>query len=138
MANKATNKRMISGVITPSDEGNNADDYGEQNFCGFAVEEDIAASTVVALSSRPCCDRDRWETMPSLACFPALQRIDLHQCRYIVGLHESLTRLNQLRALYLIGCSRLKSIPDTIGQLEQLEEVSQENLNLFAIISCLC
>jgi hypothetical protein len=96
----------------------------EVNFLGATIEEDVTAQgSVIALSNKSRRDCDRWETMPSLACFPALQSIDLNKCRYIESIHESLTELKQLRSLRLTGCSRLKSIPASIGQLLQLEEV---------------
>ena len=64
--------------------------------------------------------------MPSLDIFPNLQRLELFKCRYISQLHDSsLTQLKQLRVLKIIGCRQLQTIPESIGQLSQLEEVCE-------------
>lgn len=130
----ATRQRKISDNSGGGPCSNDvvSDVVNEANFRGVTVDEQFAmteagtksTAVVIALSSRSCRDSDRWETMPSLACFPTLQRIDLHKCRYIEGVHESLVHLKQLRSLSLTGCTRLKSIPSSIGQLQQLDEVS--------------
>jgi hypothetical protein len=115
----ATRKRKISSDAAPSDHSSGI----EQNFVGVTVQEDDSGA-VTTLSCRSRRDKDRWETMPSLDCFPTLEHIDLHQCRYIESLHESITQLRNLQTLNLTGCSRLKSLPDAIGSLEQLETAS--------------
>lgn len=139
MSDSATRKRKISdaAVVVGSNHSNGgsvAAGSDERNFRGVTVEEDEATGAVVALSCRSRCDKDRWEAMPSLACFPSLLKIDLHQCRYITGIHESLTQLKHLRTLSLAGCSRLKSIPDTIGLLEQLEEASRVDPSVVSLV----
>jgi hypothetical protein len=92
----------------------------EDSFSGFSA----APINVRALSCRSRRDKDRWEKeMPSLDPFPNLERIDLHQCRYLVTLHESVTRLSHLKELLLVGCTRLASLPESIGSLQSLEVV---------------
>jgi hypothetical protein len=113
-----TRKRKISSDA-PSDPSSSI----EQNFVGVTVQEDDNGA-VTTLSCRSRRDKDRWEIMPSLACFPDLERIDLYQCRYIESIHESITQLKNLQTLNLTGCSRLKSLPDAIGGLEKLETAS--------------
>jgi hypothetical protein len=114
----ATRKRKVSSDA-PADHSSSI----EQDFVGVTIQEDDSGA-VTTLSCRSRRDKDRWEIMPSLACFPALEHVDLHQCRYIESIHESTTQLKNLQTLNLTGCSRLKSLPDTIGSLEQLETVS--------------
>lgn len=80
---------------------------------------------IVALNSQWQLDVDRWEAMPSVSSLPDLQRIELYDCRYITSLHASVTDLQQLRVLRLIGCSALKSLPPLMDQWTQLEEVSK-------------
>ena len=86
---------------------------------------------VISLSSRQCRDVDRWETtMPSLNEHAKdLQVLDLYKNRYIRQLDDSVVDLVALKSLLLVGCSRLQKLPDSIGRLQQLEEVG---LSFFA------
>jgi hypothetical protein len=91
-------------------------------FKGFTIGR-TECGKVVSLSSQSRRDPDRWEIMPSVESFPDVQQIDLYKCRYIQSLHESISDCHKLRSLSLIRCSRLKSIPASIRQLESLQEV---------------
>jgi hypothetical protein len=96
----------------------------EGEWKGSVVEVD-ASGSAVAVSTRRCRDVDRPDkVMPSLKAFPGLQSLDLYKCRYVTNLDESVVDLTNLTRLSLTGCSRLQSIPSTIGRLQALEEVS--------------
>jgi len=103
--------------------------------------------TFVGLSSRYCCDVDRWRdedetiattttttssgdagtAMPSLKDYPYLRTLDLYNQRYITLLNESLTTIPSLAAhletLSLNRCSRLAALPASIGRLRNLKVV---------------
>ena len=96
-------------------------------FRGVSLEKDETSRSVVALTTGTRRDEDRWDkTTPPFDAFPNLQMIDLYKCRYLESVHQSLVQLKQLKVLRLTRCSRLKSLPDNIGLLENLEEVGYE------------
>jgi hypothetical protein len=104
-----------------------ADNEGEEvieggDFKGFTIGRS-ENGIVVSLSSQSRRDPDRWGIMPSVESFLDVQQIELYKCRYIESLHESISNCHNLRKLFLIRCSRLKSIPASIEQLESLQEV---------------
>ncbi len=97
----------------------------EGEFKGLRVTKDANSSTsIIALDSQFCCDADRWEVMPSVEPFPDLIRLDLHKSRYIKVLHASLVELSKLQHLGLTQCTRLQELPPKIGQLQNLQVVS--------------
>ena len=119
MSNGANRKRKVLAKEDVSHEG-------ELN--GLLVEVDEEGS-VVSCSTRGVRDEDRWENnMPSFERFPCLRELDLFKSRYIQTVHESTCQLEHLTTLRLTRCSRLRSIPATIGQLQNLEEVSRRFL----------
>jgi hypothetical protein len=91
---------------------------------GMKTGTDRNTGLVVSLSSRHCCDVDRWTTMPSLEQYGSLKELDLYKCRYIQQLHESVCGLEKLEILILFRCEKLKSLPQEIGQLKNLRVVS--------------
>lgn len=97
-------------------------DGGE--FDGCTVE--IQRNSAVALSTKSCRDQQRWENMPSLNQYrTTLEVLAIHDSRYIRSLHESLVQLSNLKKLVIFGCSRVTALPNDIGELSQLEEVSK-------------
>ena len=95
----------------------------EGDLKGVTLTSD-GSGKVVALSTKSCLDSERWEEMPSLSGLESLQRLDLYMNRYITSLNEeSLSTLKELRVLHLTRCSRLQALPDSTGQLRNLQEV---------------
>ena len=90
---------------------------------GANIRVDQETNEVVQLSTKDCADDDRWTEMPSVATYPALQDLDLHNSRYIRELHESITGLGQLKTLSLTRCVSLERLPPSLGRLENLQEV---------------
>ena len=95
----------------------------EGDLRGVVLEVEPSTNIVISLSSRATSDANRWETMPSLEPYPSLQKLDLYKNRYITVLDDSVTQLQNLRSISLVGCKRLKALPSSIGQLQSLEEV---------------
>ncbi|PHU26651.1 hypothetical protein BC332_04983 [Capsicum chinense] len=59
---------------------------------------------------------------PDFSMMPNLEKLNLSNCKNLLGVHESLGTLTKLRYLNLSHCSKLKSLPNTI-HLESLEKV---------------
>ena len=96
----------------------------DEDFKGVVVMVDSASGEAISLSCKNRRDVDRWETsMPSLVKYPSLQTLNLHKCRYLSQLHDSIGQLPQLRRLQLTQCERLVSLPASIDQLNNLQEV---------------
>ena len=92
----------------------------------------LAANTkIVAMSTRQCSAGDLWNEMPSLLVedtrFKSLVVLDLHKCRYIDHLHESVCDLPELRKMVLTRCNNLRTLPSNIGNLRNLTEVKNKN-----------
>ena len=107
-------------ATNPKEEGTKNEFIG----CAFGTSSD---GTVISISAKGVQDEDRWETMPSLVPFPRLEKLELDKSRYITSLGNDLTSLDQLKQLKLTRCARLKRLPDSIGMLKQLQEVSTAN-----------
>jgi hypothetical protein len=102
-----------------------------------STDTDTAAADVLSISTRACLDMNRWQSdgrqMPSLEKFTKLQQLELDKDRYLHHLHESVTGLRGLQSLLLTRCSRLQSLPQTIGQLGNLQVVS--TLYIYRIVT---
>lgn len=99
---------------------------------GFTVESEITR-----ISTRDVTDVDRWEKMPSLSQFSAsLKVLDLHNSRYITELDSSVCDLKCLEVLILTQCDRLNSLPENIGDLQNLVEVSASRTGDSHLCSC--
>lgn len=96
---------------------------------GARVGKSRDGEAVVAMSLRHCPDPKRWTNMPSLEAYTSLNELDLHKCRYIRTLHGSVTSLAGLEVLILTRCERLTMLPEDVGRLENLREVSYMILN---------
>jgi hypothetical protein len=86
-----------------------------------------SSKPILSICTRSCLDMDRWQEdaqMPSLEKFTQLQHLELDKDRYLTRLHESVTTLKDLQTLVLTRCSRLQSLPLSIGQLGKLQVVS--------------
>ena len=94
---------------------------------GVSLFVDARTGETTELSTRRCRDEQRWNIMPSLEKYSKLQKLDLHNSRYISTLHESVKNLSQLRRLVLTRCWALKTLPSSLGRLCNLQEVSCEN-----------
>lgn len=90
---------------------------------GVSLGVDRTDGKIVYMSTRQCSAADLWNKMPSVAEFTSLAVIDLHKCRYIDHLNESVCDLTNLRRLLLTRCSKLSSLPNGIGRLQNLTEV---------------
>lgn len=95
----------------------------DEGFKGVVLMVDPASGEAVSLSCRNRRDVDRWTIMPSLSRYPSLTSLDLHKCRYLKDLDDSIGQLSNLRRLCLTQCERLVRLPETIGQLRNLQEV---------------
>jgi hypothetical protein len=93
------------------------------DFKGVLLAAEKKNGKIVYMSTKHCSAADMWNIMPSLAEFPSLVVLDLHKCRYITELHESVGDLADLKQLLLTRCSILRTLPPTIGKLQHLTEV---------------
>jgi Leucine-rich repeat (LRR) protein len=112
-------------IVNLSDDSSSWVLLDSGNLKGINVLVDEKSSDVVALSTRFSKDVDRWNNdMPSLREYDALQILDLHNSRYLVKLDESVMSLMNLRSLVLTNCQSLRTLPDSLGKLSNLQEVS--------------
>jgi len=97
---------------------------------GVSVAIDSKTGDVIELSTQDVEDRLRWRTsMPCLVPkYSTLQRVDLDRSRYIRKLDESVTALPHLKRLKLTRCSALEQLPSSLGNLCNLQEVSNATL----------
>jgi hypothetical protein len=91
---------------------------------GTRCGKDRTSRDTVALSSRHSLEAFRWIKMPSLASFQNLKELDLHKSRYMHQLDASVCDLVNLETLILTRCEKLNSLPEDIGRLKNLREVS--------------
>ena len=61
--------------------------------------------------------------MPSIEHYPKLQTLDLDNSRYLVELDDSVGSLTDLNRLILTRCERLERLPESLGNLHNLQEV---------------
>jgi hypothetical protein len=115
---------------TPDINRSEGEELAEGDFKGLLVKKDANSTSIIALDSQFCCDADRWEVMPSVEHFPDLVKLDLHKSRYIKVVHASVTELPKLQHLGLTRCTRLQELPPTIGQLQNLQVVSNTFRNM--------
>ena len=115
-------------VIVPTDSGSVKTDVEEVSHLGrcpgVTLMTDKKSGKIVFLSTRNSRDSDRWDLMPTVDPFKeSLLALDLHKSMYIQALHESVGDLNNLKHLMITSCSSLKTLPESIGRLSNLEEV---------------
>jgi hypothetical protein len=90
----------------------------------FTLMADRQSGKIVFLSTRNSRDSDRWSLMPTVEPFKeSLVALDLHKSRYIQTLHESVGDLKCLKYLMITRCTSLRTLPDSLGSLSNLEEV---------------
>ena len=95
---------------------------------GMQIHVDPSTRKATRVSTRNARDSDRFQEMPSLApttysLRTDLQVLDLHNCRYITDLHESVGDLENLECLYLTSCFNLQRLPHSLGRLSNLTEL---------------
>jgi len=92
---------------------------------GTTIIAENNTGDVISLSTRYCREKERWKCdMPSLESFSkSLQTIDLYNSRYIEHIHHSIGLCDNLVKLELNRCDALITLPKSIGQLENLQEV---------------
>lgn len=96
----------------------------EGEIQGLSIIVDHTTGDVILLSTRDSKDSERWkDDMPSLQAFTSARELDLHGSRYIRTLHGSVCSLVNLKRLKLTKCDRLEKLPDSLGNLQRLEEV---------------
>ena len=125
MSTKRKVEEVSEGIVMFEVIGKEADweEIEDGAWAGFGSGKD-PGGTVVALSSRNCLDIHRWTAMPSLASFSSLKELDLHKSRYMRQLDASICELEGLETLILTQCEKLSSLPEDIGKLKSLKEVS--------------
>lgn len=96
----------------------------EPELEGMTLVADRESGDIVSLSARSCRDEQKSGSMPSLEKYPHLKVVDLHNYRNLRDLHESVCNLPELQKLVLTRCDYLTRIPSSIGNLENLVEVS--------------
>jgi hypothetical protein len=105
---------------------------------GMTLLADRKTGSVVYLSTRYCNDADRWSKMPSMERFASLTLLDLHKSRYTSNLHESVGDLVNLKRLVLSRCSKLETLPSSIGNLGNLTEVRLYFYLDASLVFCRC
>lgn len=109
-------------LVGVPDDQIRSDDF--ESFKGVTMLMDKGSRDIVVLSTRDSKNADRLSTIPDLQCYAnSLLVLDLHKCRYISSLHDSVGGLVKLRRLMLTRCNNLKTLPDSIGNLSNLTEV---------------
>lgn len=96
----------------------------EGDFKGMTMVTDRDSGDIVALSARNCNSEEKRSTLPSLKEYPSLKMIDLHNYRYMKDLDDSIGSVPALERLILTRCDLLQTLPRSIGNLHNLEEVS--------------
>lgn len=120
-----------------------SDEHEEEWLRGGAAVTEIINGTTdsVSISTRTIPDRHRWEVMPPMALIKnannTLLVLDLHKSRYITELHDSVCGMIALQKLILTHCHALKKLPENIGNLMSLEEVSAVLVFYVRTIMCL-
>ena len=96
----------------------------EPELEGMTLAADRESGDIVSLSTRSCTNEQRRGSMPSLEAYPHLRVVDIHNYRIMTTLHESICHLPVLQKLTISRCDFLKKLPASIGNLENLVEVS--------------
>lgn len=97
---------------------------------GVTILVDNETGHIVKLTTRSCRDAERWKVdMPELDKeFATLRLLDLHKSRYLKQLHNSVGTLHNLRSLVLTRCDGLINLPESICDLQNLQEVNMSFL----------
>ena len=125
--------RMSYGVIQKRKISDREEVVEEGQWKGAILTLDPSGGTIVGISTRSALDVDRWESMPSLADFSSLQRLDLYKNRYIETVDETVVELKELLELSATRCSKLKSLPQSIGRLASLQVVRMCTDKVFSL-----
>ena len=99
----------------------------KQDFIGCTETRRATNETVIVIDTSTQLDKERWNCMPSIAPFPHLERLVLNNSRYIRSIHESVSNLQYLKELSLVGCYSLQSLDPAISKLQSLEVVCKNN-----------
>jgi hypothetical protein len=93
-------------------------------YQGVTLMADKLSGKIVFLSTRKSRYVNRWTVMPSVEHFKdSLVHLDLYNSRHIHSLDESIGDLLCLKRLMITRCTSLKTLPDSLGRLSNLEEV---------------
>ncbi|KAK3430826.1 hypothetical protein EUGRSUZ_E02314, partial [Eucalyptus grandis] len=65
--------------------------------------------------------------MPDISCAPNLEKLDLSECRNLVGVHESIANHDKLQHLMLFLCFKLRNLA---------KELKSKNLRLLTLSGC--
>ncbi|PHT45681.1 hypothetical protein CQW23_14839 [Capsicum baccatum] len=68
-----------------------------------------------------------WELPPSIGQLCGVSLLDLRSCEKLVRLPASVSKMRKLKILIVKGCSRLPNFPETLGDLNQMEELYAGN-----------
>ena len=106
-------------------EWTGTDDWTIDSYQGTPLMVYKKDGKVIFLSTRKISNSERFSSMPSLEIVKdSLRVLDLHKSIYLQQLDTSVCNLSSLTHLLLTRCSDLRSLPDSLGNLSNLVEVS--------------